>query len=70
MSYPSSTSKPDRLGGDSNAGPPLQLNVPDGVPEYEVQELHKFKMRCVWPHALVRWTGLDGRVTRGSRSIT
>ena len=35
----------DRLGGDSDAGPPAPAAGPDGVPEHEVQGLRKFKMR-------------------------
>ena len=31
----------------------------DGVPEHEVQELLKFKMRYGRPYVLVRWAGLD-----------
>ena len=32
---------------------------PDSVPEREVQELLKSKMRYGRPYILVRWTGLD-----------
>ena len=32
---------------------------PDSVPEHEVQDLLKFKMRYGRPYVLVRWTGLD-----------
>ena len=49
----------DCLGGDSDAGTPPTAAVPDGVPEHEVQELLKLKMRCGLPYVLVRWTGLD-----------
>ena len=51
--------RPDRLGGDSDVGPPPPAAGPDGVPEHEVQELLKFKMRYGRPYVLVRWTGLD-----------
>ena len=55
--------RPDRLGGDSDAGPPPPAAGPDGVPEHEVQEL--LEMRDGLPYVLVRWTR---RATRGSRS--
>ena len=40
-------------------GPPPPVPGADGVPEHEVQELLKFKMRYGRPYVLVRWTGLD-----------
>ena len=49
----------DRLGGDSDAGLPPPAAGPDGVPEHEVQELLKFKMRYGRPYVQVRWTGWD-----------
>ena len=48
--------RPDRLGGDSDVGPPPPAAGPDGVPE---QELLKFNIRYGRPHDLVRCTGLD-----------
>ena len=51
--------RPARLGGDSDVGPPPPAASPDGVPEHEVQELLKFKMRYGRPYVFVRWTGLD-----------
>ena len=50
---------PDRLGGDSDAGPTPPAAGPHGVPEHEMQELLKFKLRYDRPYVLVRWTGLD-----------
>ena len=39
--------------------PPPPLGADAGDPEYEVQELIKFKMRYGRPHVLVRWAGRD-----------
>ena len=36
---------PARLGGDADVGPPLPAAGSDGLPEHEVLELLKFKMR-------------------------
>ena len=44
---------PDHLGSD--VGPPAPVVCADGWPEYEVQELLKFKMRYGQPYLLVRW---------------
>ena len=51
--------RPGHLGGDEDVGPPPPVPGADGVPEHEVQELLKFKMRFGRPYVLVRWAGLD-----------
>ena len=37
----------------------LRRSGADGGPEYEVQQLLKFKMRVGRPYVLVRWAGCD-----------
>ena len=49
--------RPDCLGGAP--GPPSPVPGADGGPEYEVQQLLKFKMRWGRPYVLVRWAGCD-----------
>ena len=49
--------RPDCLGGAP--GPPPPVPGADGGPEYEVQQLLKFKMRWGRPYVLVRWAGCD-----------
>ena len=57
--------RPVRLGGGADVGPATRMWArrrrfrADGVPEHEVQELLKFKMRHGRPYVLVRWTGRD-----------
>ena len=40
-------------------GPPRPVPGADGGPEYEVQQLLKFKMRGGRPYVLGRWAGCD-----------
>ena len=55
--------RPDRLCGDSDAGPPPPAAGPDGVLEHEVQELLKFKM----PSLKCAMAGRKGRVASSRR---
>ena len=63
--------RPARWGGDPSPPPPVAGAA--GLPEHEVQELLRFKMRYGRPYVLVRWTGSDASgdlATRGSRWTT
>ena len=42
----------------------------DGLPEHELQELLKFKMRWGWSYVLVRLVGHDASGDTASRSKT